>query len=51
MHNDYPWRKVFAPFKSCPAQGLLGWGGGGGGGERLDETDTCICHRQVVRHS
>ena len=42
MHNDYPWRKVFAPFKSC--RGLLGcWGRGG----RLDEIDTCICHRQV----
>ena len=46
VHNDYPWRKVFAPFKSCLAfVGLLGGGGGGGG--RLDETDTCICHRQV----
>ena len=31
MHNDYPWRKVFAPFKSCP--GFVGVLGGGGGGE------------------
>ena len=30
MHNDYPGRKVFAPFKSCP--GFVGGGGGGGGG-------------------
>ena len=29
MRNDYPGRKVFAPFKSCPV--LLGGGGGGGG--------------------
>ena len=30
MHNDYPWRKVFAPFKSCPGfVGVLGDGGGG----------------------
>ena len=40
MHNDYPWRKVFAPFKSCP--GFVGVLGG-----RLDEIDTCICHRHV----
>ena len=34
MQNDYPWRKVFAPFKSCPGfVGVLeGEGGGGGGG-------------------
>ena len=34
---------------SSRAQGLLGcWMGGGGEGEgRLDEIDTCICHRQV----
>ena len=34
MHNeiDHPWRKVFAPFKSCPGfVGLLGGGRGGGG--------------------
>ena len=33
MQNDYPCRKVFAPFKSCP--GFVGVleGGGGGGGE------------------
>ena len=30
MLKDYPGRKVFAPFKSCP--GFLGGGGGGGGG-------------------
>ena len=43
MHNDYPGRKVFAPFKSCP-----GFVGGGGGGEgELDEIDTCVCHRYV----
>ena len=41
MHNDFPGRKVFAPFKSCP------WYVGGGGGGRLDEIDTCICHRHV----
>ena len=40
MHNDYPVRKVFAPFKSCP-----GFDRGGGG--RLDEIDTCVCHRYV----
>ena len=28
MHNDYPGRKVFAPFKSCP--GFVGGGGGEG---------------------
>ena len=34
MHNDYPWRKIFAPFKSCPGfVGVLEGGGGGGGGE------------------
>ena len=28
MHNDYPGRKVFAPFKSCPRfVGVLGEGG------------------------
>ena len=43
-HNDYPGRKGFAPFKSCP--GFVGGGGGGGGG-RLDEIDTCVCHRYV----
>ena len=43
MHNDYPGRKVFAPFKSCPGF----FGGGGGGGGKLDEIDTCICHRHV----
>ena len=37
MHKDYPGRKVFAPFKSCP-----GFVGG-----RLDEIDTCVCHRYV----
>ena len=42
MHKDYPWRKVFAPFKSCP-----GFVGVLEGGERLDEIDTCICHRHV----
>ena len=26
MHNDYPGRKVFAQFKSCP--GFVGGGGG-----------------------
>ena len=25
MHKDYPGRKVFAPFKSCP--GFVGGGG------------------------
>ena len=40
MHKDYPGRKVFAPFKSCP--GFVGAGGG-----RLDEIDTCVCHRYV----
>ena len=32
-----------------PSSGFVGLsgGGGGGGGGRLDETDTCICHRQV----
>ena len=29
MQNDYPWRKVFAPFKSCPGfVGVLEEGGG-----------------------
>ena len=37
MHKDYPGRKVFAPFKSRP-----GFVGG-----RLDEIDTCVCHRYV----
>ena len=32
MHNDYPGRKVFAYFKSCP--GFV-WGGGGGGSMKL----------------
>ena len=35
---------------SSRVQGLLGcWGGGGGGGGegRLNEIDTCICHRHV----
>ena len=33
MHNDFPWRKLFAPFKSCPGfVGVLRGGGGGGGG-------------------
>ena len=45
MHNDYPERKVFATFKSCP--GFVGGGGGGGGGGRLDEIDTCVCHCYV----
>ena len=30
MHNDYPGRRGFAPFKSCP--GFVEEGGGGGGG-------------------
>ena len=38
MLKDYPGRKVFAPFKSCP--GFLGGG-------RFDEIDTCVCHRYV----
>ena len=44
LHNDYPGRKVSAPFKSCP--GFV-WGVGGGGGGKLDEIDTCVCHRYV----
>ena len=32
---------------SSRAQGLLGGGGGGGGELRLDEIDTCVCHRYV----
>ena len=48
MHNDYPWRKVFALFKSCP--GFVGVFRGGGG--RLDEIDTCIMLSSCkVRHS
>ena len=41
MHNDYPWRKVFCSLQVVPR---VCWGVGGG---RLDETDTCICHRHI----
>ena len=31
VHNDCPGGRVFAPFKSCPGEGMV-----------LDEIDTCI---------